>query len=95
MASKEGEGGINWEMRVDIRTVLCKTRSLMRTYGTAQGILLDLWWHKLGRKFKKEWTHVCIQLMHFAVQEKLIQHCKATILQLNKNFCEMKTFNKY
>ena len=32
--------------------------------------------------------------MHFAVQEKLIQHCKATILQLNKNFCEMKTFNK-
>lgn len=38
MASKEGEGGMNWEMRVDIRTVLCKTRSLMRTYGTAQGI---------------------------------------------------------
>ena len=24
-----------------------------------------------------------------------MQHCKATILQLNKNFCEIKTFNKY
>ena len=24
MASKEGEGGMNWEMRVDIRIVLCK-----------------------------------------------------------------------
>ena len=53
MASKEGEGGMNGEMRVDIRTVLCKTRSLMRTYGTAQGILLDLWWHKQEENLKK------------------------------------------
>ena len=25
---------------------------------------------------------------HFAVQQKLTQHCKATILQLNKNFVD-------
>ena len=24
MTSKEGEGGMNWEIRVDIHTVLCK-----------------------------------------------------------------------
>ena len=25
--------------------------------------------------------HVCTQFTHFAVQEKLTQHCKATLLQ--------------
>ena len=27
---------------------------------------------------------MCIYLMHFAVQQKLTQHCKATILQQKK-----------
>ena len=47
------------------------------------------------KKIFKEWIYVYIQLKHFALREKLIQHCKAAILQLNKNFWEMKTFNKY
>ena len=29
---------------------------------------------------------VCTQLMHFVLQQKLIQHCEAIILQLEKNF---------
>ena len=34
-----------------------------------------------GRKSKKEGMYVYIELIHSAVQEKLTQHCKATILQ--------------
>ena len=31
---------------------------------------------------EKEWIHVYAELNHFAVQQKLTQHCKSTILQL-------------
>ena len=33
-----------------------------------------------GRKY----THTHTQLIHFIVQQKLTQHCKATILQFKK-----------
>ena len=34
-----------------------------------------------GKKSKKQWINVYIQLIHFAVQQKVIQHCKSTICQ--------------
>ena len=33
-----------------------------------------------GRKSKRDGIYVYIQLIHFIVQEKLMQHCKATVL---------------
>ena len=36
----------------------------------------------MGKESKKEWIYV--QLIHFAVQQKLTQHCKSTILQSKK-----------
>ena len=38
----------------------------------------------MGRKPGKRVIHVCLQLIHFAVQKKLTQHCKRTILRLKK-----------
>ena len=38
----------------------------------------------MGKKPKEEERQVCIQLIHFAIQQKLTQHYKATILQLKK-----------
>ena len=35
----------------------------------------------LGRRLKKDGIYVYIQLIHFVVQQKLTQHCKAIILQ--------------
>ena len=34
---------------------------------------------------KRERIYVYIQLIYFVVQQKLTQHCKATIAQLKKN----------
>jgi len=36
----------------------------------------------MGRKSKEEGIYVYMELIDFAVQQKLTQHCKATILQL-------------
>ena len=38
----------------------------------------------MGRESKKEGTYVNMYLIHFAVEQKLTQHCKATLLQLKK-----------
>ena len=35
----------------------------------------------MGRKYKKEQTNVYLELIHFTVQLKLRQYCKATILK--------------
>ena len=35
----------------------------------------------MGKESKKEWIYVYVQQIHFAVQQKLAQHCKATIPQ--------------
>ena len=54
---------------------------------------------QMGRKSKKEGMYVYIQLIHFAVQEKLTQHCKATPLHLklikNKQKIKMKHQTMY
>ena len=39
---------------------------------------------QIGGKSKKEGIYVYIWLIHFILQQKLTQHCKATILQLKK-----------
>ena len=58
-------------------------RYLVRTCCRAQGTLLGaLWWpgwegHPKGRRY----VYTCIQQGHFAVQQELAQHCKATIPQ--------------
>ena len=39
---------------------------------------------RLGGSLKREGTYVHIQLIHFAVQQKLTLHCKATVPQLKK-----------
>ena len=38
----------------------------------------------MGKETKKEWIYVYIQLIHFALQQKLIQHCKSTIINVYK-----------
>ena len=38
----------------------------------------------MGRKFKEEGIYVYMEVIDFAVQQKVTQHCKATILQLIK-----------
>ena len=40
----------------------------------------------VGGKFKREGTHVYLQLIHLVVWEKPTQHCKAIILQLKTNY---------
>ena len=37
--------------------------------------------NRMGRKPKRERIYVYVWLIHFVVQQKLKQHCKATILQ--------------
>ena len=34
----------------------------------------------MGKEPEKEWIYVHIQLDHFAVYHKLIQHCKSAII---------------
>ena len=36
-------------------------------------------------KFQKQWIYIHVWLVHFAIQQKLTQHCKSTILQFKKN----------
>ena len=35
----------------------------------------------MGTESRREWIYIYVWLIHFAVQQKLTQHCKATILQ--------------
>ena len=39
---------------------------------------------RVGGRCKREGIYVYIQLIHFIVQQKLTQHCKATLPQLKK-----------
>ena len=63
----------------------------MRTCCMAQETLLGaLWWRKSEGNPKKEGIYVYVRLIHFAVQQKLTQQCRATILQ----FLKIYTVNK-
>ena len=39
----------------------------------------------MGKESKKEWIYVHVRLTHFALQQKLTQHCKSITLQLKNN----------
>ena len=57
----------------------------MKTYCRAQGTFLSaLWGPKRERNPKRKGIYLSIQLIHFAAQQKLMQHSKATILQFKK-----------
>ena len=45
----------------------------------------------VGGRLKREWIYVNIQLIHFVVELKLTQHCKAVILQ----FFKKNTISQY
>ena len=40
--------------------------------------------HWAGGRSKREWILVCICLIHFIIQQRLTQHCKAVIVQFKK-----------
>ena len=53
----------------------------MKAYCIAQGTLLNAHGDLNGKEIQKDGIYVYIWLMHFAVQKKITQHCKATIFQ--------------
>ena len=59
-------------------------RQLVASCCIAQEAQLSaLRWHR-GMGWRCVYTHTHTQLIHFVVQQKLTQHCKAIILQLKK-----------
>ena len=81
--TKGGQGsGTNWEIGTDIYPLLrmkwVTDRNLSGTNCRAQGILLGaLWWPRWKGNPKQESIYVYIHLIHFTIQQKLTQHCKA------------------
>ena len=55
----------------------------MRTYCIAQGALPNALWRPKWEGNPRGGILGYVRLTHFAVQQKIIQHCKATILQKN------------
>ena len=53
----------------------------MRTYCIAQGALPNALWRPKWEGNPRGGILGYVRLTHFAVQQKIIQHCKATILQ--------------
>ena len=51
----------------------------MRTYCIEQGALLSALWGSEREENPKKGIYVYVQLIHFAVQYKPIQRCKATM----------------
>ena len=47
----------------------------------------------MGGRSEKEEMYVYIQLIHFIVQQKQTQHCKATIPQYIKKFLKLLLWN--
>ena len=44
---------------------------------------------KVGRRLQREGMYVYVQLIHFVVQQKLTQHCKAIIFHSRKKELNM------
>ena len=82
---------------VDIYTLLCikyvtNENPLYSTGNSTQYSVVT----RVGRKSKKERIYVYMWPIHFATQQKLTQHPKATILQkkVNKNKAKVNTKKK-
>ena len=72
----KGEGGNKFEINIYI---LLYIKYKTRTYYIAQGTT-----HYLAITYNRKETekeYICIKLYHFAIHQKLTQHCKSTILQ--------------
>ena len=83
---------MDWETGIDIHTLLCIKQTtdenlLYITGNSTQCSVVT----RMGRKSKKEGIFLYVQLSHFAVQQKLTQHCKATIFQ--KGLKKKKVYN--
>ena len=70
------------EIGIDIYTILCikQVTNENQLYGTRNSTQCSVE-TKMGRKSKKEGTCVYVEVTHFAVQQKLTQHWKATVQQ--------------
>ena len=42
------------------------------------------WDNHTGKEYLKKRMYVCVKQSHFAVQQRLAQHCKSTVLQFKK-----------
>ena len=79
-----GGGGMDWEFGIS----RCKLvyiawiNNKVLLYSTGNCIQSPVINHN-GKEYEKEYTYIYIlkKLGHFAVQWKLTQHCKSTILQ--------------
>ena len=56
------------------------TNSNILLYSTGKYIQYPVINHN-KKEYKEEYIYIYVQLNHFAVQQKLTQHCKSTILQ--------------
>ena len=79
----KGKGGINWEIGIDIYTLLYIKQITNKNvlYSTGNSFQCSVM-TSMGMESRREWIYVYVWLIHFAVQQKLTQHCKSTILQL-------------
>ena len=86
----EGEGGMNSESSTGMHTLACAKHiggGKLLLYKNLRLVLcVDLEGGMeggVGGKLKREGIYVYLRLIHVAVQQKLTQHCKIIILQLN------------
>ena len=82
-AAGGGDGGVmNWEIGIDIYTLLCikQVTSKNPLYSTGNSTQYSVMTY-MGKESKKEWIYVYVELIHFAVQQKVTQHCKSSMLQ--------------
>ena len=79
-------GGINWQIGIDIYTLLCikyiTKKNLLYSTGNSTQYSVMAYMGKESKKKKKR-VAICIyiKLTHFAVHLKLTQHCKSIVLQ--------------
>ena len=50
----------------------------------SKGRSLEGWYRRVGGRSKREGIYIHIELIHFALQQKLTQYCKAIIFHLKK-----------
>ena len=77
---------MNWEIGTDIYTLPCVKQiasgNLLYSTGSSVQPSVVTWMGGMVGRSKREGIYVHIQLIHFVVQQKLTQHCKATLPQL-------------
>ena len=77
------EVGVGWTGRLGLTNIhywsFVYNRKLLRTYCIAQGTLPSALWRPKWEGNSKKGIYVYLRLIHFAPQQKLTQHCKATM----------------